>query len=319
MNNLVKWAEATEPGLRKVYTDDLPQHRDYVSSVFNVEKSTKTSETDLDTIDVGYMHEVGENGATPYEDLEVGYATTYVNKTFKKGTSVTKELWDDMQYPEIKRRMQSLSKSAIATPNKTAFSVFRNAFTSTALSYGDAKPLCSTAHPKKKVGGTASNASGTGAVLADGSLETGILNIQEQTDHNGNLLSIGFRTIILLIPPALRKKAMVILGSELLSASPNNDVNVYAGKRIAGQDYNIELVVCPWISAAAGGSDTAWFLLAKGEHRVNFFWREKVSMQSAIDFDSDGLKFKNRGRWTYGWSGWWGIFGSNGTGSNYTG
>jgi hypothetical protein len=67
----------------------------------------------------------------------------------------------------------------------------------------------------------------------------------------------GSTPATLLVPPALWKHAREITDSALIADSGNNNVNVYRSA------LGITVWTSHWLGAVAGGSDTAWFLLAK--------------------------------------------------------
>jgi hypothetical protein len=303
------FGELLMPTLRKVYADENKQYQPYIDKVFNVSSMNKQTETDLDTTGVGYMTLTSESGPVTYTDPLQGYTTNYTTKEYKAGTKVSYELFRDDQYRVISNQFKNLARAAVRSPDKTGFSVFNNAFSTSSTSYGDAKPLCSVSHPRKDGGTAQSNASATSIALSEANLNTGLLGLREVKDNMGNLIDIASGNITLIIPPALEKTGMEITGSSLKSNTANNDLNYYKG--------GINLLVNPWISARAGGSDTAWFLISQPDHKLNFMWREKPIFDKEQDFETDEYKFKVRGSWCYGWSGWTGLWGSKGDGSAY--
>ena len=136
---------------------------------------------------------------------------------------------------------------------------------------------------------------------------------------------------MLIVPPALRKSATEILESERVSSELSNTINVhFAGRQMKtavaapsadyffSTRYNMKLLICPWISAAAGGSDTAWYLLEEKNHNINFFDRTGLMISEEKDFDTDALKIKGFARFSYGWSGWKGVYASNGLTTAYS-
>ena len=71
------------------------------------------------------------------------------------------------------------------------------------------------------------------------------------------------------MPPALFKTAIAITESALIPGKGDNDINVYRSA------YGITVYSSPFLSAAAGGSDTAWFLLARN-HAVTRVVRQGI-------------------------------------------
>lgn len=134
------------------------------------------------------------------------------------------------------------------TQDYTSFGLFRLGFT-TALT-ADGSAIFST---HTLIGGGTQSNTGT-AALTPASLNTGIVNLMEQKDQSGVIR--GSSPKVLLVPPALWKHAREITDSALIADSAQNNVNVYRSA------LGITVYTSHWLGAAAGGSDTAWFLLA---------------------------------------------------------
>lgn len=141
---------------------------------------------------------------------------------------------------------------ARSTQDYTAFGLFRLGFT-TALT-ADGNAIFST-HTLIGGGTQVNNASGASSVLSPTSLNTAITSLVEQKDQAGVIR--GSSPAVLLVPPALWKHAREITDSALIADSGNNNVNVYRSA------LGITVWTSHWLGAAAGGSDTAWFLLAR--------------------------------------------------------
>jgi len=307
-----QWAEALAPGVRKWIDDAYQMPPTAFDKVFNVDTSTKAFEEDVDSTGIGYLEATGEQQPAPFEDPISGYVTRYTHVTYRKGIQISKELYDDDQTRIMKKRSAKLGAAGKRTPDFQAFSVFRNGFNTAFTSYGDAKPLFSTSHPRKDGGTSQSNASSTGIALTDDNLETGLLALRQTLDNKGNVITVGDTgEIILLVPLALEKKAARITESELVSGSANNDINIYKGR--------ITVIATRWISAlVSGGSDTAWYLIDKGQSQLNFFWREMFNIDEDYETLTRTLIMIANQRFSFGWSDWRGLWGSKGDTLSYS-
>lgn len=319
MENIAKNPKLLEEGLLSVVEQSAMRTPTYYDRIFKVGSSNKNTEVDFDYAAGNPFQQVeADNTPTPYQDLTNGYKTAYTHATFKGGREVTREMMDDDLYNVMSGMMTSLGREGKAFYDKELSKVFKNAFTATSTSYGDGKPLCSTAHPRGDGGTAQSNASSTGAVLNEVNLKEAILDLQEVKDHAGELIEVGTGTLRLIIPPALRHDAMIITESELRPGTGNNDTNVFYSSK-----YNLEVVENPWISARNGGSDTAWFLQDAEMHSLKMFIRVPLEFKSEFGvgstFDTDSMKFKGYTRFSYGWSSWLGFWGSKGDGVAYAG
>ena len=306
MNTQAQWAETLAPGIHEWIDDAFKLVPELHPQIFHEEASSKAYEEDNDSTGVGLLEQSGERTPVAYEDPLQGYKTRYTHALFKKGISVSKEEYDDDLYRLFKNRSVKLGKAGKRTADFQALSVFRRAFNTAYTSYGDAKPLASTTHTRLDGGTAQSNASATGIQLTDTNLETAVLALQQVVDHKGQVVSVGDGKLTLLVPLALRKTARIITMSELKSGVANNDYNVY-------NEGTYNVIATRWISAlVSAGSDTAWFVLDQENHGLNFFLREAFNLTDDYDFDLDVLKVKARTRFSFGWSHWWGVWGSKG-------
>ena len=196
------------------------------------------------------------------------------------------------------------------TQNFNAFAVFRNATTTTLVHDGAA--LVSASHTLIG-GGTASNvvtdsAGGVNAALTSDSLNDAFTQMAEQKGQNGVIL--GNTVKILLVPPRLLKKAVELTDSALIGDSSNNAINFYRSA------LGITVMTSPYLGAAAGGSDTAWFALAS-QHGVRRLIRQGIqtSLRSWDMSNNRTYLYQANFRETYYAIDWAGVVGSTGLGA----
>ncbi|MCR4279278.1 MAG: Mu-like prophage major head subunit gpT family protein [Candidatus Zambryskibacteria bacterium] len=234
------------------------------------------------------------------------YDVSYVHLKYTKGFKVSEELMEDDRYNVIKKKPAALARAARRQAESLAADRFNNAFSSG--TGGDAKYLASTLHPRADGGTAQSNASASGIALTEVNLNTGLMAMSGQLDDKGMMISM--RANVLVVPPALEKTAYEITKSTLRSDTADNDANYYSGK--------LKVIVWDWLSAAAGGSDTAWFLLDSAQHELNYYWRIRPEFKQDNSFDTGMALFKVRMRASSGWSDWRGFWGSKGDSTSYT-
>lgn len=196
----------------------------------------------------GLFPAIGETATVPLSTPQVTNKQTTQILTFAQGIDISKQLFDDNMHGVWAADVADFAVKARDTQDYTAFGLFRNGFT-TALT-ADGSAIFST-HTLIG-GGTQSNA-GT-AALTPTSLNTGLVNMIEQKDQSGVIR--GSVPKVLLVPPAVWKHAREITDSALIADLANNNINVYRSA------LGITVWTSHWLGAAAGGSDTAWFLLA---------------------------------------------------------
>lgn len=196
----------------------------------------------------GLFPAIGETQSVPLSTPHVTNKQTTLIQTFAQGIDISKQLFDDNMHGVWAEDVRDFAIKAKDTQDYTSFGLFRNGFT-TALT-ADGSAIFST---HTLIGGGTQSNTGTSA-LTPTSLNTAIVNLMEQKDQSGVIR--GSAPKVLLVPPALWKHAREITDSALIADSGNNNVNVYRSA------LGITVWTTHWLGAVAGGSDTAWFLLA---------------------------------------------------------
>lgn len=151
---------------------------------------------------------------------------------------------------------------ARVSQDQNAFKIFRGGFTTTLTADGVA--LFSASHVLIG-GGTTSNL--ISGALSPTTINSGIISLAEQKDQTGVVL--GQQPTVLLVPPALIKKAIEYTDSALIADLANNNINVYRSA------YGFRVFSNPYLGAAGGGSDTAWFMLARN-HGIKRIVRQGI-------------------------------------------
>ncbi len=229
----------TFPGVAHATTAEIfkPQDTTHAAWIQSINKGS------------GLFPAIGETQTVPLSTPHVTNKQTTQILTFAQGIDISKQLFDDNMHGVWAEDVRDFAAKAKDTQDYTAFGLFRNGFT-TALT-ADGVSIFNASHPLIG-GGTQSN---TGTVaLSPTSLNTGIVNLQEQKDQSAVIR--GSSPKVLLVPPALWKHAREITDSALIADVANNNVNVYRSA------LGITVYTSHWLGTVAGGSDTAWFLLA---------------------------------------------------------
>ena len=216
---------------------------------------------------------------------------------------VTREMFDDDQYRQIDKMSKAMARAGRAKVEKDAMLPLINGFDGVGHAIYDGKALFAADHPLLEgTGKTCSNLA-TG-VLNDASLKSAILLMHNTLDEAGNI--VQFKPNKLIIPPALEDTAVRLLNSAQITGGELNDTNKYLN------GYGLQIVTMDYLSAAAGGSDTHWFLQDGGRHELNFFWRCKPEFKWEESFDDFVSKYRGYMRYSCGVSDWRGMVGSTG-------
>lgn len=209
----------------------------------------------------GLFSVISESAAVPASTPRVANKLTTLVKDFAQKIEISKDLFDDNMHSVWARTVRDFAMKARISQDDNAFALWRGAFTTTLTADGSA--LIST-HTLIG-GGTQSNL--VSGALSPTTLNTALIALREQKDQAGVIM--GNQPAILLVPTALWKKAVEVTDSALIADSANNNINVYRSAM------GMIVLTSPYLGAASGGSDTAWFLLSRN-HCVSRLIRQGI-------------------------------------------
>ena len=208
---------------------------------------------------------VGETQTIPAFTPSAGNKLTTFVEDFAASVPFSKDFFDDNLHGFYAETIANLARNARVTQSSNAFSIFRGAFTTTLTADGAAfigthTLLNGQSYTNKMT-----------AQLSVPALNEALAMMAEQPDQAGVVL--GARGSILLVPDRMFVHATQITQSALVADSANNNVNVYRSA------WGLTVYTSPYLGANAGGSDTAWFLLAPN-HSVTRLVRQ--GLQTAL-------------------------------------
>lgn len=234
---------------------------------------------------------------------KIGNKITFTVANFAQSVDIPKNFFDDNMHGAYEKMVRDMAETGRITRDSNAFAIYRGGFSTTKTA--DGVVLFSASH-KTLNGDTVSNAGV--ATLKESNLNLALTALLEQKAQDGTIRGQVGST--LLVPPALYKLACEITESELRSATGNNDMNVYSAK------YGLRVATSPYLGAAAGGSDTAWYVLAKN-HSIRRWVRQDVQTD-LVDYRTqrnNNYIYKGEFREMYGAIDYAGAWGSTGLGS----
>lgn len=297
--NLSSIVDALDLNLNEMFQDGLQKWPEEYSKVFNVENSDKQTEKDSYESGFGLVPVKTEGRSATYDAILPGIKVTYTHLTYALGYEITEEAIEDNQRtPETFAKLPAaLDRSAMETVEVSAWSVFNNGFSTAGF---DGVSLFNSAHPLLQ-GGTQSNTPSVQADLSVTSLTAALTAIEKLVDERG--LKRPLRAANLVIPIDYWKTARELLDSDYIPESANNAINALQSKKLA-------LIESHYIT-----DTNAWFLVAdKAQHFLKFFWRVRPgALRRGTDFDSTNLKHLLRMRFSYGWSHYFGTYGTSGS------
>jgi len=282
------------------------QHPGYVtaldSGVFNQDTADSSAVI---------MEILGGSGAwsqTAEEELFAqGQPRVTNQKTFNvakwaQALDISREFFDDNKHSTWEKMVRGFATRARTTRDKNAFAAFRLGFTTVLTADGEA--WFSNSHTNI-AGDTIDNLET--AALSDSSLNTLMVRLAEQKAQDGEI--DGHVAATLVVPVAKFKTACEITKSEQRSGTANNDINYYS------QMYpGLRVVTSPFLGAASGGSDDAFFLLSPN-HSLTRWVREgmKTDLIDASISRNDVYTYKGSFREVVGVMSYEGAVASNGT------
>lgn len=308
-SNRPQWPSVLDASFRTAYGLALQQRPTMYDKIFNVLNSNRAYEKETSASGLSKLSLKPEGDALKYEDPNPGYDVIYSHLTWGKGSSITYEMYQDDLLNIMQRRPRDLANAKLRTIEQFGADVFNYGFTAgggglASFTSGDAQPLFSASHPRTDAGAAQSNT--TTADLSEDSLEYALVSMRSTVDNKGQLQMITPDTLI--VPPSLEKEARILLQSSGRVGTANNDINPYQGK--------LNLVVWDYLGSAAGGSDTAWFVVDSQSHLLQFFNRDDRGVEGPeYDFDTKTAKWSVVFRASVGFSDWRGVFGSKGDNS----
>lgn len=232
----------------------------------------------------GAWEDTVEEQELPEGTPRVGNQKTFNVAKFAKSIRIPKEFFDDNKHSSYEKMVANFARRARTTRDRNAMAAFRN---HSSITTSDGVAFGSASHTNLN-GDTVSNLL-TSSALTETTLNNAITALLEMKSQDGEL--DGFMPKTLLVPPKLFKTASEITKSEKRSGTANNDINVYSDA------YGIYVATSQFLGAAAGGSDTTWFLLSD-DHSVTRFVRDAVSTD-LVDYkfsSNDTYVYKGRFR-----------------------
>ncbi len=198
---------------------------------------------------------ITETQTVPTSTPKVANKITTAIKDFAESVELSKDLFDDNMFGVWSRVVTNLAENARISQDANAFKIFRGGFTTTLTADGNALFSSHTLLNGATYSNSLFDITGVTTVLSSTSLNAAITALAVQPDQNG--IVKGQQVAVLLVPPALIKLALELSDSALAGDVSTNAINVFRSA------YGYRVYSNPYLSAATGGSDTAWFVLAR--------------------------------------------------------
>ena len=297
--NRSQFASMLEPGLNTLFGLEYDSYPPEWQAVFDSNTSNRAFEEDvlLEGFDAAPVK--NEGAAVSYDTAGQQWTARYQHETIALAVSITEEAEEDGQYGSISARYtKALARSMATTKEVKAANVLNNA-TSSSFTGGDGVSLLNTSHPTRN--GNQSNTLATAADLSETSLESILINIADMKDDRG--LRIAAQGTTLIIPTAYTFVAERLLESQLRTGTADNDINAIRNGGYLPQGYHV--------MRRLTDSD-AFFIRTDVPDGLKYFQRTAMKKGIEGDFETCNVRYKVRERYSFGFTDWRGIFGTEG-------
>lgn len=293
-------SKALRPGVNSWFGLSYNQYPEEWKEIFDMETSIMNFEEDVNVHGFGLAVVKPEGVALSYDTMQQSILQRYIHVTYALGYIISREAIEDNLYVKLaQQRTEALARSMKQTKENIAANILNRAFNSS-YTGADALSLCNSAHLLTK-GGTMSNVPTVAADLSEAALEQAMIDIGGFVDDASlRMMAKGMK---LIVPRQLEFEAERILNSVLRVGSAENDLNAMKslGKLPGGAVMNHYLT-----------SASAWFIKTDVQNGLKMFQRRALEVENDTDFDTENVKFKSSERYSFGWTDFRGLYGSNG-------
>ena len=298
--NRASFAKMLEPGLNTLFGLEYDSYPSEYEAVFESNTSQKAFEEDVLLSGFGSAPTKGEGAAISYDAASQQWTARYQHETIALAFSITEEAEEDGQYGSIASRYtKALARSMSSTKEIKAANILNNSTSAGVHAGGDGVALLSTAHPTQN--GNQSNTLATAADLSETSLESILIQISDMKDDRG--LRVAAQGQMLVIPTAYTFVAERLLESQLRTGTADNDINAIKSGGYLPRGYHV--------MRRLTDSD-AFFVTTDVPDGMKMFQRSPMKKGMEGDFETGNVRYKVRERYSFGFTDWRGLFGSEG-------
>jgi hypothetical protein len=286
-------------GLNTVFGMEYDRYPEQWRSLYSTEQSMKAFEEDVQMIGFGAAPTKAEGAMINYDSGREGFVSRYVHETVALAFAITEEAEEDGLYGSLGAKYaRALARSMQQTKEIKGANIFNTA-TTTSLG-GDGQALLDPLHPLGG-GGTASNILGTPADLSETSLETLLVQISTAVDDRSIPIALSGRK--LAVPPQLVFVAERIIKSNLRPGTADNDINAMR---------NMGMIPEGVVVNQRFTNPDQYFILTDCPDGMKHFVRSPIKKAVEGDFETGNLRYKCRERYSFGFTDWRGVYGSEG-------
>jgi hypothetical protein len=293
------WADALDPIVRDRFMSGFGRRPSLIETLFGVSGSAQAYERSagVGAIGIDMWEQFEKTQVVAQADFDRGYKTTFEHKEFSVELQIRRKLLEDSNWEEIRNPSMALGDSARLKREVDAASIFNNAFSASYLG-ADNVALCSNSHPAgpDNTGYTQDN--NHALALTKDNVKTIRESMMAVTDDKGNKVAVTPNAI--LVPPGLEDEALEITRSINDPDSANNTINPQFGR--------FQVITWHYLT-----DSNAWFMMDTMLAKMNLKWFNRAPLTITPKVEDKTLRatWIAYMRYSYGWSDWRWVAGSN--------
>ena len=291
-------SELLAPDLRQVYVETGKERPQEYPLVFNVDTMEWNPISDFQVSGLGSMPTKPEGTQFTFDELITGGTKTYTATPYGLAVEITWEAWRDELYGVMQEMVRCLARAGRNREEVSAWSILNNSFSTSYEGFTSSVSLCSTAQTGLD-GRTRANRPSPDIGFSITGIQASILRFEDMTDER-NMPRLMAPTMA-VITSANKFVAREIFGSAGKPYTNDNEINALV-------DEDLSYMVSHYVTTS-----TYWWLLAsKGQHDLNFLWRDKPIFDMFDDPLTKNAIATAYQRHTQGYGSYRGVDGSTG-------
>jgi len=287
------------PGLNQIWGIAYNEYIQEWKELFEIHQSDKHYEEDVALSGTGLAPVLPDGAQISYDTMKQVFVTRYTHVAYALGYIITRQEIDDNLYDEFgKDRTIALARSLNQARENVGANVYNRAFNGS-YTGGDGVSLLNTSHPTEA--GVQSNKPDTDVDLSEAALEQAAIAIANFKDNRGNRIAIRPQKVI--VPVQLQFEVDRILKNPLRPATAERDINALFQMNIFPEGFAVNHYL---------SDPDAWFVRTDCMKGMKYFSRTEPEFSSDNDFETFNAKFKAYARFSFGWTDWRALYGSQG-------
>ena len=291
-------SELLAPDLRQVYIETGKERPKEYPLVFNVGDMEWNPVSDFQVSGLGSMPTKSEGTQFSFDEIITGGTKTYTATPYGLAVEITWEAWRDELYGVMQEMVKCLARAGRNREEVDAWSVLNNSFSISYTGFITSKSLCSTSQTGLD-GESRANRPSPDIGFSITGIQAAVTRFEDMTDER-NLPRLMAPTMA-VITSANKFVAREIFGSSGKPYTADNEINALV-------DEDLSFMVSHYITT----STYWWLLAAKGQHDLNYMWRDYPIFDMFDDPTTKNAVATAYQRHTQGYGSYRGVDGSTG-------